>query len=130
MIDDVLKLAARSLLAVPFLVTGVTKLADPSGIARMLGALNLPAPEFLGWLVGLCEVVGGLALVTGILVRIAGPLLALWCVVAGLVVHLHMPIDLMKNLALAGGLLLVAATDAGSLSLASFSKRETRAAQA
>ena len=93
MIDDVLKLAARSLLAVPFLVTGATKLADPSGIARMLGALNLPAPEVLGWLVGLCEVVAGLALV-------------------------------------ACGLLLVAAKDAGSFSLVSFSKPEKRLAQA
>ena len=65
MLDDVLKLGTRVLLAVPCLVTGATKLTDPSGVARMLGVLSLPSPESFGWLVGLCEMAGGAALVAG-----------------------------------------------------------------
>lgn len=125
MIDDILKLAARILLAVPFLVTGVKKLGDPSGIAKALAALHLPAPDILGALVGVCEVAGGLAIVAGVLIRIVGPLLAVWCVATALVVHLQTPIDLMKNLAMAGGLLLLAATNAGSLTIPRFGRRAT-----
>src|SRR5580765_5279249 len=126
MIDDVLKFAARILLAVPFLVTGVEKLGDPSGIAKALGGLYLPSPEILGSLVGVCEVVGGLAVVAGVLVRIVGPLLAVWCVATALVVHLQAPIDLMKNFAMAGGFLLLATTGTGSLAV----ERSGRRAQA
>lgn len=117
MSDNVLKLIARILLAVLFIVTGLGKLADPSGVAGMLGSLRLPGATALAYLVGLCEAVGGIALVVGYRVRAAALLLAAWCATTALIVHLHMPLDLMKNLGLAGGFLMLAASGAGSLAI-------------
>ena len=115
--DNVLLLVARILLAVLFLVTGVGKLADPSGVAGLLGSMHMPAPMLLAYLVGLCEAVGALAVVAGFQVRIVGLLLAAWCLATAVVVHMQMPMDLMKNLGLAGGFLLLAASGAGSLAV-------------
>nr|WP_296742658.1 DoxX family protein [Mesorhizobium sp.] len=115
MSDNVLKLIARVLLAILFVVSGLGKLADPSGVAGLLGSLHLPAPTFLSYLAGLCEVAGAVAVVAGFRPRAVGLLLAAWCVATALVVHLQMPMDLMKNLGLAGGFLLLATTGAGSL---------------
>lgn len=115
--DNVLLLVARVLLAVLFLVTGLGKLADPSGVAGMLGTLHLPAPVLLAYLVGVCEVVGALAVIIGFQVRTVGLLLAAWCLATAVAVHLQMPMDLMKNLGLAGGFLLLAANGAGSLAI-------------
>jgi putative oxidoreductase len=115
--NNVLKLTARVLLAILFLVTGLGKLADPSAVAGMLGSLHLPAPTLLSYLVAISEVVGALAVIAGFHLRIVGLMLAVWCVATALVVHLQMPLDLMKNLGLAGGFLLLAATDAGSFAI-------------
>ncbi|MDH6234767.1 putative oxidoreductase [Mesorhizobium soli] len=117
--NDVLLLTARILLAILFLVTGLGKLADPSGVVGMLGSLHLPAPTLLAYLVGSCEVGGALAVIAGYQVRTVGLLLAAWCVATALIVHLQMPMDLMKNLGLAGGFTLLAATGAGSLAVRS-----------
>jgi putative oxidoreductase len=83
----------------------------------MLGQMGLPAPLVLTYLMGLSEIIGGIALVLGIQTRLVGILLAAWCVLTGLVVHLGAPIDFMKNLALAGGLIVLAAASPGSLAL-------------
>lgn len=117
MSDNLLKLVARILLAVLFVVSGFGKLTDPSAVAGMLSGLKLPGATALTYLVGLGEVVGGVAIIIGYRLRVIAPLLAAWCVATGLIVHLSMPIDLMKNLGLAGGLLLLATTDAGSFAL-------------
>ncbi|MBL7325986.1 DoxX family protein, partial [Escherichia coli] len=108
---------ARILLAVLFVVSGFGKLTDPSAVAGMLSSLKLPGATALTYLVGLGEVVGGVAIIIGYRLRAIAPLLAAWCIVTGLIVHLSMPIDLMKNLGLAGGLLLLATTGAGSFAL-------------
>lgn len=117
MFDDVLKLVARILLAILFLASGLFKLADASAIAGMFGSMGMPAPTLVAYLVGICEVVGALAVVVGFQVRAVGILLAIWCVATALVAHLHMPMDLMKNLGLAGGFLLLATNGAGSLAI-------------
>lgn len=117
MTDNVLKLIARILLAILFVIAGVGKLADPSGIAGLLDGLHLPVPTLLAYLVGICEIAGALALIAGCRLRIVGLLLAAWCVATAFFVHLQMPMDLMKNLGLAGGFLLLAATSPGALVL-------------
>lgn len=123
--NNLLLLAGRILLSVLFLVSGAGKIGAGQTFAGMLGQMGLPAPLLLAYLMGLCEVVGGIALITGIQTRTVGALLAVWCVLTGAVVHIGAPIDLMKNLALAGGLLVLAATSPGSLVLrATWLKRD------
>jgi putative oxidoreductase len=117
MTNNLLLLAGRILLSVLFVVSGAGKFGAGPTIAGMLGQMGLPAPLLLAYLMGLSEIVGGIALVVGVQTRLVGILLAAWCVLTGVVVHIGAPIDLMKNLALAGGFLVLAATSPGSLAL-------------
>lgn len=116
MTNNVLLLVGRLFLSALFLVGGVGKFAMAGQIGGMLGQMGLPAPVALAYLIGLCEVVAGLALVVGFQTRVVGLLLAGWCVLTAFVVHGGQPIDLMKNMGLAGGFLLLAATSPGTIS--------------
>ena len=75
----------------------------------------------------LIEVFAGLALLTGLRVRYAAPVLAGWLIIVSFVMHpfwaappdqaqMQM-INFMKNLSIFGGLLFVAAQGAGAFSL-------------
>ena len=54
-------------------------------------------------MVGVCELVGGLAVVVGYLVSIASILLGLWCLVTGYSAHRGNASELLKNVTMAGG---------------------------
>ena len=131
MTNNLLLLVGRILLSILFLVSGAGKFgAVGSALAGMFGQMGLPAPLLLVYLVGLCEIAGGAALVTGIQSRAASLLLAGWCVLTGIVVHGGAPIDLMKNIALAGGLLVVATSSPGAFALGQFLPKRIRPAAA
>jgi putative oxidoreductase len=75
-------------------------------------------PGFLAWPVILLEILGGAALIAGFQTRYAALALAAFSLLAGLLYH-FVPADQMqmtmffKNLAVAGGLLLLTAHGAG-----------------
>lgn len=117
MINDLLRLAARILLAILFAVTGYWKLADPSTTAELLGSMGLPAPEPLTYAMAACEIFAAAAVISGFGVRAIGFLLAIWCLATGVLIHFTSPLDLMRNLGLAGGFLLLATGGAGSLAI-------------
>jgi putative oxidoreductase len=59
-------LALRAILGFGFLYHGLPKLGDGhAGFVVMLASLGIPAPEIMAWVVGVVEVVGGLALLAG-----------------------------------------------------------------
>jgi putative oxidoreductase len=112
-------LVARVLIGVLFLVAGLGKLGDVAGFSGYLASGGLPA--FLAWPAVLFEIAVGLALIAGFQTRIAALATAAFCVLAGVLYHFN-PADQMqmamflKNLAIAGGLVLLASTGAGRLS--------------
>lgn len=126
-------LVGRILLALIFIFAGLAKLADPGTVenawstAGMIAGKGLPMPVILAYLAGLLEALGGLAVLIGFQTRIASWILAAFTVVAGLLFHtgatgdagmdLINQIMLMKNLAIAGGFLALAAHGAGAWSL-------------
>lgn len=114
--DDFTLLIGRCLLAFLFLVSGLQKFWNIPDLAAYLDGLGLPAPTTLTWLMALCEIIGGLALVIGFQIRAISILFATWCVVTAVVVHIHEPSVLMKNLALAGGFLVLAGSGPGGIS--------------
>jgi putative oxidoreductase len=59
----------RVIAGVVFLVYGTNKLADPAGFAGFVGSLGFPVPDVFAWLVIGLEIIGGAALVVGVLVR-------------------------------------------------------------
>lgn len=113
-------LIARVLTGALFLLAGLGKLGDVAGFSGYLASGGLPA--FLAWPAVLFEIAVGAALVVGFQTRIAALAAAAFCVVAALLYHSNFadPMQMatfLKNLAIAGGLVLLASTGAGRLAV-------------
>ena len=117
-----LPLLSRLLMATIFLFSGLGKIAAPAATIGYIASTGLPFPT-LG-LIGAIAVAlgGGLLLVAGLQTRATALVLAGFSLVTGLIFHhaiadQNQLIHLLKNIAMAGGLLQIAAYGAGSLSL-------------
>ena len=115
-------LVGRIFLSIMFIVGGFGKLTAISATAGWFGAIGLPAPTVTAVVVGLVELVGGIAILVGYRTRIAAIVLALFTVGATLIAHLDFSdqtqqLFFMKNLSIVGGFLLLAAVGAGALSI-------------
>ena len=115
-------LLGRILIAVIFILSGFSKLTAPAATAGYIASAGLPLP-YVGLIAAiLAEVGGGLLLLVGYQTRLAAVVLAVFSVAAALAFHNNLGdqnqmIHFLKNLAMAGGLLQVAAFGAGSFSL-------------
>lgn len=122
MSNNVLLLVARILLAIIFILSGVSKFGDIGGTAGYIGSVGLPAATLLAWLAAITETVAGIAILVGFQTRYAAWFLAIFTVFTGVMFH-YAPADqmqmimFMKNLAIAGGFLALAISGAGSLSV-------------
>ncbi|MCQ8895256.1 DoxX family protein [Limnobacter humi] len=126
-VKNPLAVIARILLALMFVLAGFDKLTHFSGTVGFIGSAGLPVPEVLAAITLTVEIVGGLALITGIQARLAGFVLAGFTLLASITFHNFwaVPADqayvqqllFMKNISVAGGLLLVAALGAGQWKL-------------
>ena len=113
--NQYLNLLGRSLLALIFLLAGVGKISDPAGTMHYMESMGLPGLLF--WPTVALETLGGLAIVVGFRTRHVAFVLAGFCVVTALVFHRNFAdsiqmIMFLKNLAIAGGFLLLAGTGA------------------
>jgi putative oxidoreductase len=117
----------RVLLALMFVMSGFGKLTDIGGTAGYIASGGLPAPAVLAVVVGLLELLGGLALIVGFQARWAGLSLGVFTLMASFLFHkfwavapdeqMVQQLMFMKNLAVAGGMFVVAALGAGPASL-------------
>ncbi|TPN81914.1 DoxX family protein [Mesorhizobium sp. CU2] len=115
-------LLGRILLAVIFLLSGFGKLTAISGTAAYFGGLGLPVPTVTAVVVGLIELLGGIAVLVGFQTRIAAWILAVFTIATGLVAHTGWAdqmqmIQFLKNLAITGGFILLASSGAGAYSI-------------
>ena len=122
MSNSAIVLVGRVLLSVMFIMAGLSKLGDVAGTAAYFGSVGLPMPGILVWLVGIFEVVAGLAVLVGLMTAPAAYLLALFCLASGFAAHMDFSdqtemILFMKNVAIAGGFLVLAANGPGSISI-------------
>lgn len=115
--NQTLILAGRILLAAIFVISGFGKLAGAEGFSGYLASLNFPAPLVMAYLVGAFELLAGLAIAVGFQTRIVAIALALFCVATGVLAHADDQSALLKNIALAGGFLVLAGSGAGSFAL-------------
>ena len=115
-------LAGRVLLAAIFVLSGFSKVADPASALGYIGSVGLPFPQLALAGAILVELVGGLALILGYRTRLVAIALAIFSLATAAVFHSALAdqnqfIHFFKNIAMAGGLLQVAAFGAGSISL-------------
>jgi putative oxidoreductase len=118
--NTVLNFVGRLLLAQLFLLSGLAKITGYAAIQGYMAKKGLPGA--LLPLVILLEVGGGLALVIGFQTRWVAIALAIFSVLAAVIFHLvpgdqAQMINFMKNLSIAGGLLIVAQTGATGLAI-------------
>lgn len=119
---NALALVGRIALALIFVMSGIGKLAAPEATAGYIAAAGLPFPTLALWGTIAVELLGGVALVIGYRTRIAAFGLAGFTILAAVFFHSqfgdqNQMIHFLKNIAVAGGLLQVAAFGAGSISL-------------
>ena len=113
-------LAARALLSQIFILAGISKITGFAGTQAYMDSMGVPGA--LLPLVIAVELGGGLALLLGFQTRVVALALAGFSIVAGAIFHNNFAdqmqmILFMKNLAMAGGLLLLVNAGAGAWSL-------------
>jgi len=115
-------LVGRIFLSSMFILAGFSKLTAIAGTAGWFESLGIPAPTLAAVASGVVELVGGLAILVGFKTRIAALVLAIFTVAATLIAHTNLAdqvqqLFFMKNLAVTGGFLVLAAAGAGSYSI-------------
>ena len=118
--EKISQFVARLFLAQIFLLSGIFKISGYEGTQGYMDAMGVPG--MLLPLVILLEVGGGLAIIAGWQTRIISIALAVFTVVAAVIFHSNFSdqmqtIMFMKNVAIAGGFILLAVHGAGGYSL-------------
>ena len=118
--EKVATLAGRILLGHIFLLTGITKISAYAGTVGYMASMGVPG-ALLPLVIAL-EIAGGLALIIGWKTRWAAGALAAFTILAAAIFHNNFADQMqmlmfMKNLAISGGLLFIAAYGAGPVSL-------------
>jgi putative oxidoreductase len=112
----------RFLIAIMFILSGLGKIAAPAATQAYIASVGLPLPLLAYLLAIVAEVGGGILLLLGYRARIVSLAMAAFAVATALFFHHNFAdqnqmIHFLKDFAIAGGLLQVAAFGAGALSL-------------
>jgi len=118
--QKVSELAGRILLAAIFLISGLGKITAYAGTAAYMASLGVPGALLPAVIA--TEVLGAIAIIIGWKTRITAFLLAGFTLLSGIIFHSNFAdqiqmIMFLKNVAIAGGFLLLVANGAGPLSI-------------
>ena len=126
-LSSALSFIGRVLFVLLFLPAGIGKITGFAGTVGYINSVGLPAPELATVVALLVEILGSLCLLAGYQTRIASIVLAVFTLVATFFFHNYWtaPADqafvaqllFFKNIAVVGGLLILAAQGAGDWSL-------------
>ncbi len=126
-LQNPLNLIGRLLFVALFLPAGISKLTGFAGTVGYISSVGLPLPTLGAALALAVEILGSLALLAGFQTRIAALALALFTLVASFFFHgfwaapaaqaFVQQLMFFKNIAVVGGLLVLAAQGAGGWSL-------------
>ena len=125
--DAILTLLGRILIAALFVPAGFAKIGGFAGTAGYIASVGLPLPQVGAAIAVIVELGLGLLLLAGWRTRWVSLVLAAFTVVAAVFFHnywaapaeqvMMQQINFFKNLAIAGGLLFIAAFGPGRISL-------------
>ena len=118
--EKISQLVARIFIGHIFLLAGVSKIGNIDGTTAYMEAMGVPG--ILLYPTIALEIIGGLAIIAGWFTRITSLALAGFTVIAAVIFHNNFGdqmqmILFMKNIAITGGLLLLASYGAGAYSV-------------
>lgn len=126
-LQNPLAFAGRLLIAALFLPAGLAKITGFAGTVGYIASVGLPAPTLAAAAAVILEIGGGIALLVGLGTRYAALALSFFTLVASFIFHAYwaVPADqtfvtqllFFKNIAVAGGLMVIVAFGAGGWSL-------------
>jgi putative oxidoreductase len=125
--SSVVPLLGRILISPVFIISGIFKVVGFSTMMGFVAAAHLPFPKFSLACAAAIEILGGLALLTGFHTRLAAWIVFLFLIPTTILFHLLPAMHgmdsqnnmghFMKNLAIMGGLLILATFGAGAYSV-------------
>jgi putative oxidoreductase len=130
-----LPFVGRLLIGLPFLVSGLSKLAAYGATIDVIMASSLSLPPPLAYAGSVTVELGcGLLMIAGYQARIVAAALALFCLATAVFFHTHFTdpnqtFHFIKNLIMTGGLLQVVAFGAGAISIDSLLSRSRARAE-
>ena len=113
----------RLFIGVPFMVSGLGKLAAYGATTAFIGSSNLPLPAPLAYAGAVAVEIGcGLLVVVGYQTRTVATVLALFCLATAIFFHTkfadpNQMFHFIKNLVMTGGVLQLVAYGAGAISI-------------
>lgn len=115
-------LVARTCIALIFFQTGIAKVTDFPGTQQQIASVGIPLAMLVALFTIVFELTGGISLILGYKAQIGAILLLLFLIPATVVFHNPIAdptqmIQFLKNLAIMGGLLMVAAFGSGPVSI-------------
>jgi putative oxidoreductase len=121
-LDHYSAVVGRLALAAIFLISAIPKLTAYDGTVGYIASAGLPLADLGLWIAVGIEVLGGLAIVLGYQTRVAALVLAVFSVATAVFFHNNFAdenemIHFLKNIAIAGGFLILSRARAGPLSL-------------
>ncbi len=118
-----LPFVGRLFIGLPFMVSGLSKLAAYGPTIGFIASSSLPLPAPLAYAGAVAVEIGcGLLIIAGYQTRIVAVILAFFCLATAAFFHTafadaNQTFHFIKNLIMTGGLLQVAANGAGALSM-------------
>jgi len=121
-IQSAASVAGRILLSQIFIISGLSKAANPAGTIGYIQSVGAPLPEVAYAIALFVELVLGVALLVGYKTRLAAAGIAIFTVATAFMFHNNLAdqmqqIMFLKNLTIVGGLLMVVAFGAGAFSV-------------
>lgn len=128
--------AARIMIGQIFIIAGIGKIADFAGTAGYMASKHMPAVTFFLVMAILFEVLGGISLLAGFKARLGALALIVFLLATTLIFHNFWALEgvdrqmqmiqFMKNLAILGGLLMMATYGSGPISLDTMCRKQQR----
>jgi putative oxidoreductase len=123
-----LPFTGRLLIGLPFMASGLSKVANYAGTIALIESSKLPLPAPLAYAGAIAVEVGcGLLMVLGYQTRAAATIFALFCLATAAFFHTkfsdpNQTFHFIKNLVMAGGLLQIVTYGTGAIGLDNWSK--------
>jgi putative oxidoreductase len=118
-----LPFVGRLFIGLPFMMSGLSKVANYAGTIALIKSSTLPLPPPLAYGGAIAVEIGcGLLIILGYQTRVAAGIFCLFCLATAVFFHLHFDdpnqiFHFIKNLVMTGGILQLVVYGAGALSL-------------